>query len=73
MYAIFQCKPEQVVESQNSIDLIAELRLLALGQYFANSFESRVRATGAAVETSKLLNQLRTGLIVLATRHSLEF
>jgi len=56
MYAIFQCKPEQVVESQNSIDLIAELRLLALAQYFANSFESRVRAMGAAIETSKLLN-----------------
>ncbi|KIJ98777.1 hypothetical protein K443DRAFT_103331 [Laccaria amethystina LaAM-08-1] len=43
---------EQVVESQNSIDLIAELRLLALGQYFANSFKSRVRVMGAVVETS---------------------
>ncbi|EDR04945.1 uncharacterized protein LACBIDRAFT_303845 [Laccaria bicolor S238N-H82] len=73
MYAIFQCKLEQVVEAQNSIDLIAELCLLALGQYFANSFEPRVRAMGAAVEPSKLLNQLWAGLIVLATRHSWNF
>ncbi|KAF5387177.1 hypothetical protein D9615_002155 [Tricholomella constricta] len=41
MYAVFQCKPDNVTESQNLIDLTAELRLLALGQYFAESFAAR--------------------------------
>lgn len=41
-YAIFQCKPVRVTESQNLIDLTAELRLMAQGQYFAESFAERV-------------------------------
>lgn len=43
-FAIFQCKPIRVTNSQNLIDLTAELRLLSYGQYFANSFAKRAAA-----------------------------
>ncbi|KAG6852271.1 hypothetical protein C0991_001402 [Blastosporella zonata] len=48
-YAIFQCKPITVTASQNLIDLTAELRLMALGQYFADSFKRRAYTLGIDV------------------------
>ncbi|KAF8055541.1 hypothetical protein FPV67DRAFT_1458558 [Lyophyllum atratum] len=48
-YAVFQCKPDRVTESQNLIDLTAELRLLALGQYFAESFAARASSKGVDI------------------------
>ncbi|EDR06692.1 uncharacterized protein LACBIDRAFT_328608 [Laccaria bicolor S238N-H82] len=46
------CKPQCVTEAQNQIDLISELRLLALGQYFAESFTLRLAAHEVDVSTS---------------------
>jgi hypothetical protein len=41
-YAIFQCKEgTNVTEASNRADLMAELKLLAHGQYFAESFTKR--------------------------------
>ncbi|KAF5377218.1 hypothetical protein D9615_006391 [Tricholomella constricta] len=50
MYAIFQCGVDsQVDEASNRADLIAELKLLALGQYFADSFATRAKACGVRI------------------------
>ncbi|KAG6884247.1 hypothetical protein C0992_006668, partial [Termitomyces sp. T32_za158] len=50
-YAIFQCKPIAMTESQNLIDLTAELRLMALGQCFANSFKRRADVHGVDISS----------------------
>ena len=42
-YALFQCKPVRVSDSQNLVDLTAEIKLLATGQYFADSFIERAK------------------------------
>ena len=43
-YAIFQCKPRSAVdETSNRTDLMAELKLLVHGQYFAESFARRAQ------------------------------
>ena len=54
-YAIFQCKPQRVTEAQNRIDLIAELQLLALGQYFTESFALHLAAHEVDMSTSESL------------------
>ena len=48
-YAIFQCRPLRVTNSQNLIDLTAELRLLSYGQFFAESFARRAAANKTTV------------------------
>ncbi|KAG6883407.1 hypothetical protein C0993_006361 [Termitomyces sp. T159_Od127] len=50
MYAIFQCGvTSQVDEASNHADLIAELKLLVLGQYFADSFATRAKMYGVRI------------------------
>ncbi|KAG6862683.1 hypothetical protein C0993_001999, partial [Termitomyces sp. T159_Od127] len=50
MYAIFQCGVgSQVDEASNRADLIAELKLLVLGQYFADSFTTRAKTYGVRI------------------------
>jgi hypothetical protein len=49
-YAIFQCKPRAGVdEASNNTDLIAELKLLIHGQYFAESFAKRALIYGVQI------------------------
>lgn len=42
-YTIFESKPCSHSAAENTNDLIAELRLLALGDYFARSFKERAK------------------------------
>lgn len=44
--------PNRVTEPQNCIDLIAELRLLAYGDYFAKSFSRRAEAMGVEIPST---------------------
>jgi hypothetical protein len=39
----------RVTDSQNMIDLTAEIRLLAIGQYFAESFAQRAKAESVTI------------------------
>jgi hypothetical protein len=49
-YAIFQCKPRPGVnEASNCTDLMAELKLLVHGQYFAESFAQRAQTYGVRI------------------------
>ncbi|KAG6848070.1 hypothetical protein H0H93_003661 [Arthromyces matolae] len=48
-YAIFQCKPINSSRSLNLVDLTAELRLMALGQFFSNSFKRRAEMHGVEI------------------------
>lgn len=49
-YAIFQCKPGTAVnEASNHTDLMAELKLLVQGQYFAESFANRANTYGVRI------------------------
>jgi hypothetical protein len=48
-YALFQCKVVRVSDAQNLIDLTAEIRLLATGQYFADSFAERAKIENVVV------------------------
>ncbi|KAG6885108.1 hypothetical protein C0992_005462 [Termitomyces sp. T32_za158] len=54
LYAIFQCGVgSQVDEASNHTDLIAELKLLVLGQYFAESFATRAKTYGVRIPDIK--------------------
>lgn len=49
-YTIFQCKPATGVnEASNHADLMAELKLLVQGQYFAESFAKRANTYGVRI------------------------
>ena len=55
VYTIFQYKPGRVMESHNLIDLTAELHLLALGQYFAESFAKWAAINSVDVPSTSIL------------------
>ncbi|KAF6748802.1 hypothetical protein DFP72DRAFT_1073895 [Ephemerocybe angulata] len=48
-FAIFQARPNHALNKANTDDLVDELRLLARGQYFLDSFKQRAQAYGKSV------------------------